>query len=65
MEIKKGSMKKYCGRIELCKDYEANRTIVDALIEKGYEVISNPTFNEQNVLISEIIDIYRVSEHFY
>ena len=65
MEIKKGSMKKYCGSIELPKDYEVNRTIVDALIEKGYEVISNPTFNEQNMLISETIDIYRVSEHFY
>lgn len=65
METKKGSMKKYCGRIELGRDYEVSRTIVDALIEKCYEIISNPILNEQNLIISETIDIYRVSECFY
>lgn len=64
METKKGSMKRYCGKIELGRDYEMNKVIVDALIEKGYEVISDPIFNEQNFMISETIDIYRISEYF-
>jgi len=61
MENNKGSMKRYCGRVELGRDYDVNRVIVDALIEKGYEVVSDPIFNEQNFIISETIDIYRIS----
>lgn len=62
MGNKKGAIKRYCGRLELGRDYEVNKVIIDALAEKGYEVVSNPTFNEQNYIISETIDIYRISE---
>ena len=57
-------MKRYCGRMELGRDYDVNRIVSDALIEKGYEVVSSPTFDEQNLIISETIDIYRISEYF-
>ena len=64
METKKGAMKRYCGRLELGRDYEVNRIIIDALIEKGYEVISDPIYNEHNFIISDTIDIYRISDRF-
>lgn len=57
----KGAMKRYCGRIELGRDFDVKKVIVDALIEKGYEVVSDPIFSEHNYIISETIDIYKIS----
>ena len=63
MENKKGSVKTRCGRL-IIRDFHVSKIIVDALVEKGYEIISNPTLNEYNNVIEDTIDIYRISEHF-
>ena len=63
MENKKGSVKTRCGRL-VGRDFHVNKIVVDALIEKGYEIISNPKSNEYGNVIEDTIDIYRVSEYF-
>ena len=40
-----------------------NKIVVDALIEKGYEIVSNPKINDQGNIIEDVIDIYRISDY--
>lgn len=61
METKRGLVKTRCGRLT-GRDFNVNRIIVDALVEKGYEIVSNPKLNDYGDVIEDIIDIYRVSD---
>lgn len=59
----KGLLKRYCDTVDLGSDtYGINKTIIDALLNDGYEVIVRPVFEEHHQLIGEVIDIYKISE---
>ena len=59
----KGLLKKYCDTVDLGSDiYGVNKTIIDALLNDGYEVIVRPVFDERHQLIGEVINIYKISE---
>lgn len=59
---KKGLLKKYCNTVDLGNDIHVNKTIINALLGDGYEVIAKPTFDKHHQLVSEVIDIYYVTE---
>ena len=61
-EKKKGLLKTYCNTVDLGGDTYVNRTIVNALLDDGYEVIIKPVFDKHHQLVSEIIDIYKITE---
>ena len=61
LEIKKGTLKREVAKIEL-RDYEISNIVINSLLEKGFELISEPIIDGMKNGVGERITIYRVEQ---
>ena len=59
--IKRGIFKKEIAKIEL-RDFEVSSIITNALLEKGFDLISEPIIDSMQMRIGERITIYKVEQ---
>lgn len=61
MEIQKGTIKKEIAKLEI-RDYEVSNIIINALVEKGYDLVSKPISDGMKMQIGEQITIYKIEQ---
>jgi len=58
MENAKGTLKRKITEFEV-NDFSVGRIMIKALLENGYDIVSEPKRNDQNMDIGEKIIVYR------
>lgn len=57
-QFERGIFKREVGKLEI-KDYETSRAVIYALIDRGFELTSAPITNSGQVVVGEVITIYK------
>lgn len=61
MEDRKGKIKRYVGRIEVdTREDRVADSAFNGLREKGYEVMTQPIYDNQGIIMGEVAEIYWV-----